>query len=84
MTHGVPVEGLEKIITEPSRLESTTLIFAHGIDLFYLRTAPSRTFDTLSEDFSYVLLLVTIAALIVAIGVSYYLGERRELKLKWK
>eukprot|EP00271_Cylindrocystis_brebissonii_P014454 TRINITY_DN357_c0_g2_i14.p1 TRINITY_DN357_c0_g2~~TRINITY_DN357_c0_g2_i14.p1 ORF type:complete len:1028 (+),score=203.40 TRINITY_DN357_c0_g2_i14:1032-4115(+) len=84
LTHGQPVEGLRKITAEPSRLESTTLIFAFGIDLFSLRTAPSRMYDSLAEDFSYSLLLVTMLALGGAILVTWGLAERRDLQMRWR
>lgn len=84
LTHGLQVEGLRGIVSEPSRLESTTLVFVFGVDLFYIRTAPSKMYDTLSEDFSYVLLLVTIVALLVAILVTWMLAERRDLEMRWR
>jgi hypothetical protein len=59
-------------------------VFAYGLDLFYTRTAPSRTYDSLTEDFSYALLLITIVALLIAIAVTYVLAERKELAEKWK
>ncbi|KAF9040068.1 hypothetical protein BJ165DRAFT_1407202 [Panaeolus papilionaceus] len=40
------------ILTSPSILKSTLLVFAHGLDLFLTRTAPSNTFDVLSEGFN--------------------------------
>ncbi|CAM6027580.1 unnamed protein product [Sphagnum balticum] len=84
LTNGYQVEGLRGILTIPARLESTCLVFAYGLDLFYTRTAPSRTYDSLTEDFSYALLLITIVALLIAIAVTYVLAERKELAEKWK
>eukprot|EP00897_Mesotaenium_endlicherianum_P002317 jgi/Mesen1/2112/ME000151S01365 len=84
ITHALQVAGLRAVITEPSRLESTTLVFAYGVDLFFTRRAPSKMYDSLSEDFSYVLLLVTLGALLVAIAVTYFLSERKELYSRWK
>ncbi|CAM6003737.1 unnamed protein product [Sphagnum balticum] len=84
LTNGYQVEGLRGILTIPARLESTCLVFAYGLDLFYTRTAPSRTYDSLTEDFSYALLLMTIVALLIAIAVTYVLAERKELAEKWK
>ncbi|XP_021907584.1 ER membrane protein complex subunit 1 isoform X2 [Carica papaya] len=84
VTHSVKVEGLRSIITVPAKLESTTLLFAHGVDLFFTRLAPSRTYDSLTEDFSYALLLITIVALVAAIYVTWILSERKELREKWR
>lgn len=71
-------------MTIPASLESTSLVFVYGVDLFYTRTAPSRTYDSLTEDFNYALLLITILALVVAIGVTWMLAEQKELKEKWR
>lgn len=84
VTHAHKVEGLRGIVTVSAKLESTALVFAHGVDLFFTRIAPSRTYDSLTEDFSYALLLITIVALIVAIFVTWILSERKELQEKWR
>ncbi|XVF89193.1 hypothetical protein PTKIN_Ptkin19aG0110600 [Pterospermum kingtungense] len=84
VTHALRVEGLRGIITVPAKLESTTLVFAHGVDLFFTQLAPSRTYDSLTEDFSYALLLITIVALVAAIFVTWILSQRKELQEKWR
>ncbi|KAJ4949952.1 hypothetical protein NE237_026784 [Protea cynaroides] len=84
VTHSLQVEGLRGILTVPTKLESTTLVFAYGVDLFLTRIAPSRTYDSLTEDFSYALLLITIVALIAAIFVTWVLSEKKELREKWR
>ncbi|RAL52421.1 hypothetical protein DM860_007278 [Cuscuta australis] len=83
-THAVKVEGLRGIVTVPAKLESTTLVFAYGVDLFFTRLAPSKTYDSLTEDFSYALLLLTIVALVVAIFITWIWSERKELQEKWR
>lgn len=84
VTHSLQVEGLRGIATFPAKLESTTHVFTYGVDLFYTRIAPSRTYDSLTEDFSYALLLITIVALVAAIFVTWALSERKGLKEKWR
>ncbi|KAJ0962597.1 hypothetical protein J5N97_027719 [Dioscorea zingiberensis] len=84
ITHSHQVEGLRSIVTVPAKLESTTLVFSYGVDLFFTRIAPSRTYDSLTEDFSYALLLITIIALVVAIFVTWILSEKKELREKWR
>ena len=75
---------MRAIISEPSRLESTTLVFAYGIDLFFVRTAPSKVFDSLTEDFSFALLLSTVVVLLIGIVVAWWIAGRQELRRKWK
>lgn len=84
LTHANQVEGLRGILSIPARLESTCLVFAYGLDLFYTRTAPSKTYDSLTEEFNYALLLITIVVLLVGIAVTYILSERKELSEKWQ
>ncbi|KAK9273669.1 hypothetical protein L1049_018479 [Liquidambar formosana] len=74
VTHTLKVEGLRGIISVPAKLESTSLVFAYGVDLFFTQIAPSKTYDSLTEDFSYALLLLTIVALIAAIFVTWVLS----------
>lgn len=84
VTHAVKAEGLRGIVTVPAKLESTTLVFAYGVDLFFTQLAPSKTYDSLTDDFSYALLLLTIVALVVAIFVTWIWSERKELQEKWR
>ncbi|KAL3642641.1 hypothetical protein CASFOL_013456 [Castilleja foliolosa] len=84
VTHALKVEGLRGIATVPAKLESTALVFAYGVDLFFTRLAPSRTYDSLTDDFSYALLLITIIALVVAIFVTWVWSEKKELQDKWR
>ncbi|KAG0503463.1 hypothetical protein HPP92_003535 [Vanilla planifolia] len=81
VTHSLQVEGLRGIVTFPTKLESTTLVFSYGIDLFFTRIAPSRTYDSLTDEFSYGLLLLTIAALLIAILITWILSEKKELRI---
>lgn len=84
VTHALKVEGLRSIITIPSKLESTTLVFAHGVDLFFTRLAPSKTYDSLTDDFNYALLLLTIVALVISIFVTWIWSEKKDLQEKWR
>lgn len=84
ITHSLKVEGLRGLLSVPAKLESTTLVFAYGADLFLTRLAPSRTYDSLTEDFSYALLLLTIVVLVAAIFVTWILSERKDLRDKWR
>ncbi|KXS09605.1 DUF1620-domain-containing protein [Gonapodya prolifera JEL478] len=67
------VLGIEHIVSSPAFLESTSLVLGYGLDLFYTRRNPSKTFDVLSEDFNRVALLGTIAALVVGIAVGRHI-----------
>ncbi|KAJ0177967.1 hypothetical protein K1T71_006840 [Dendrolimus kikuchii] len=75
---------INSIYTAPSGLESTSLVLATGLDLFYTRVAPSKTFDLLKDDFDYYLITVVLAALILASYSTKYFASRKMLKLAWK
>lgn len=77
------MSNVRHIATSPALLESTSLVFAYGLDLFLTRVAPSGTFDVLSENFNKVQLVLTISALAVAIMVTKPMVHRKRLREKW-
>ena len=66
LTHQREVIGVEHITTSPALLESTSLIFVYGLDLFGTRASPSFSFDILGKDFNKLQMLATVAALAIA------------------
>ena len=62
VSHVYDVAGVKDIISSPSLLESTTIAFAYGLDLFVTRVAPSRTFDVLSPNFNKVRPVLSFSA----------------------
>jgi hypothetical protein len=84
LSHAYQVAGLRGILTIPASLESTSLVFAYGHDLFYTQTAPSRTYDSITDEFNYALLLITVVALLIGIVVTYVWSEHKELTDKWQ
>ncbi|XP_014599099.1 PREDICTED: ER membrane protein complex subunit 1 isoform X1 [Polistes canadensis] len=72
------------IHTSPSGLESTCLVFVHGLDIFYTRVAPSKTFDVLKEDFDYYLIVIVLAALLISSYVTKKLASQKAQKQAWK
>ena len=77
------VAKTQKILTSPALLESTSLVFTHGLDLFSTRVAPSGTFDVLSERFNKAQLVVTVASLALAIAVVKPIVARKKLRERW-
>lgn len=69
LTHKREVMGLTNVITTPSLLESTSLIFAYGeLDVFGTRIAPIGGFDFLGKGFSRFQLVATVVGLAVVTG----------------
>jgi ER membrane protein complex subunit 1 len=69
LTHKREVIGVKDVITAPALLESTSLVFAYGIDVFGTRVAPSAAFDILGKSFNKLSLVATVAALGVGVVV---------------
>ncbi|KAI0341141.1 DUF1620-domain-containing protein [Trametopsis cervina] len=83
LSHTYPVARTREIIASPALLESTSLVFAYGLDLFATRIAPSNTFDVLSEDFNKVQLVLTVSGLALAILITKPMVSRKKLREKW-
>jgi hypothetical protein len=84
ISHKYPLLGARAIISSPALLESTSLLFAHGIDLFLTRGVnPSGTFDILSDNFNKLQLLLTLAGLSGGIFIAKPAVRRKMLQAKW-
>ncbi|ORX89945.1 DUF1620-domain-containing protein [Basidiobolus meristosporus CBS 931.73] len=83
LSYYLPVFGIKKILTSPSHLESTSLVVAYGLDTFFTREAPSKTFDILNEDFSKGMLLTTIAGLTAAVLIAGPIVRKKKLNALW-
>ncbi|KAI8996246.1 DUF1620-domain-containing protein [Trametes punicea] len=83
ISHKYQVAKTRRIVTSPALLESTSVVFAYGLDLFFTRIAPSNTFDVLSENFNKAQLVFTIAALALAIVVVKPMVARKRLRERW-
>ncbi|KAI5212827.1 DUF1620-domain-containing protein [Aureobasidium subglaciale] len=66
LNHQREIYGVNAITTSPAVLESTSLVFAYGLDIFSTRISPSFSFDILGKDFNKLQMLATVAALAVA------------------
>ena len=82
LSHKRELLSISQIITSPSLLESTSLVFAYGdLDLFSTRVAPIGAFDLLGKGFSKLQLVLTVVALgvgtmVVAPFVSFHFTHR--------
>ena len=69
ISHKLEVIGVKNVITGPAILESTSLVFAYGIDIFGTRVAPSAAFDILGKGFNKLGLVATVVALGLGVAV---------------
>ncbi|KAJ7803218.1 DUF1620-domain-containing protein [Mycena olivaceomarginata] len=77
------VAQTRNIITSPALLESTSLVFAYGLDVFLTRVAPSSTFDILNKNFNKAQLVLTISGLAVGIFIAKPMVRRKRLRERW-
>lgn len=70
ISHKRDILGISEVLTHPSLLESTSLVFAFGeVDIFGTRVAPIGAFDLLGKGFSKLQLVGTVVALALGTGV---------------
>ncbi|KAL1296677.1 hypothetical protein AAFC00_000155 [Neodothiora populina] len=84
LTHHREVLGVEKITTSPAVLESTSLVFAYGLDIFGTRVNPSFSFDILGKDFNKLQMLATVVALFIATVAVAPLVKRKQINARWQ
>ncbi|KAH9841195.1 Protein of unknown function (DUF1620) [Teratosphaeria destructans] len=84
LNHQREVMGIKGVVTSPALIESTSLVFAYGLDVFGTRLTPSFSFDILGKDFNKLQMLATVAALAVAtLGVAP-LVKRKQINQRWQ
>jgi hypothetical protein len=84
MTFGHQVFHIQGISTAPSGMESTSLAFAYGLDLFYAPVQPAGGYDLLAPDFNFMLLILSGIGCAIAVGFGeWYSGHKAILDL-WK
>ncbi|KAK5108458.1 hypothetical protein LTR62_008276 [Meristemomyces frigidus] len=84
LSHQREVLGLEEVVTSPALIESTSLVFAWGLDVFGTKISPSFSFDILGRDFNKFQMLGTVAALGVLTFVVAPLVTRKQVDQRWK
>ncbi|GMT14592.1 hypothetical protein PFISCL1PPCAC_5889, partial [Pristionchus fissidentatus] len=77
------VYNIKTIKAFPSGLESTSLMLAYGLDMFYTRLTPSGTFDILKDDYDTGLITLVLVALFVGSYVCKRIVKRNSIKAAW-
>lgn len=67
LNHAREVLGAREILVAPSALESTSLVFVHGLDVFGTRVSASGAFDVLGKEFNKFQMSATVLALFVGV-----------------
>ncbi|KAK6594649.1 DUF1620 domain containing protein [Botrytis cinerea] len=83
ISHKREVLGIKGVITSPAILESTSLVFAYGIDVFGTRVTPSAAFDILGKAFNKLSLVATVLALGVGVTILAPMVRRKQINGRW-
>ncbi|KAF7343647.1 hypothetical protein MSAN_01985600 [Mycena sanguinolenta] len=80
ISHTYEIAQTRYIITSTALLESTSLVFAYGLDLFFTRVAPS---NTLNKNFNKAQLVLTVSGLALGIVIAKPVVRRKRLRERW-
>jgi ER membrane protein complex subunit 1 len=78
------VPRLAAVTCTPAVLESTALMVATGVDVFFNRLSPSRGYDMVPDDFPAALLVFMMGVMVVALWALRTMLTSKALKLKWQ
>jgi len=84
LNYNQSVDGIRGIVTSPSGLESTVLVFVYGLDLYGTRVAPSKGFDLIKDDFEHLMIAAVLVGLLAASYGTRKLSQRKMLNQAWK
>ncbi|XP_041378601.1 ER membrane protein complex subunit 1-like [Gigantopelta aegis] len=84
LNYNQSVFNIDGIHTAPAGLESTSLVLAYGIDLYYCQVTPSKMFDVLKEDFDFFFIGLVLVLMIIVSVVSQKFAARKALNRAWK
>ncbi|KAJ5941469.1 hypothetical protein N7516_001637 [Penicillium verrucosum] len=84
LSHTRDVAGIKAVLSCPTLLESTSLIFAYGSDIYGTRATPSQAFDILGKSFSKLQLVLTVVALGAGVTVLAPMTRRKQVNALWR
>lgn len=82
-THAVRAAGLRAVLSEPTALESATLLLGRGLDIFGARVAPSKSFDQVPDDFPAALLVLIVLVMSAGAAALRNVASRRVANRMW-
>ena len=84
MSYYREIYGVRNFVSTSTELESTTLLLAVGLDLYFGVVRPAKSYDILGESFNYFLLVTTSASVVVMLVLSNWMLKKKVLKERWK
>lgn len=84
LTHYNSMSKVNGIVSSPMALESTSLVFCYGLDLFFTPVQTAKAYDVLSPGFNYKLLYVSVIIVVALHIVTSYIASIKTLNERWK
>jgi len=84
LSYHFAISQVTGIASTPTALESTSLVFCYGLDLFFTPVNTAKAYDVLSPAFNYVLLYCSVAMMVAAWAVTTIWARHRALQDRWK
>lgn len=84
LNYNKTVHGITGIYSCSSALESTSIVLATGLDIFFTRTQPSKMFDVLKDDFDYLLIVAVVSGMFLAAIVTRKWAQIKKLNRAWR
>ena len=84
LNYNQSITAVQGIITAPTGLESTSVVFVYGLDLYCTSVTPSKAFDLLKDDFDYYVIFSVLVGLFVASYGTKKLSQSKALKQAWR
>ena len=75
---------VQRILSSPSKLESTSIVMTLGLDVYHTRTVPSKGFDMLASDFNKPLLTLILVSMGAAVAWLRRAYKKQLLSSGWK
>ena len=84
ISYNLTVANVRSIISGPTRLESTSMVFSFGLDLFFARVTPSNAFDRLPDSFNTLAVGSLLVGLACGVAVLRHLIAKKGVDSAWK
>lgn len=83
LTYGTSLNNLQMLKSFSTNLESTSQVLAFGHDLFFIRLAPEKTYDRLTDQINVLYIALAIVAGLVVYTLSHGYIDSKKRKQKF-
>jgi len=84
LNYNQSIAAIKGVVTSTSGLESTVLVFVHGLDIYGTRLTPSKGFDLINPDFDYLMISAVLVVLVALSYIARKFAQRKMLNQAWK